>query len=78
MNKTALKPVLIPATLNDYPTVQNMARFYLYDRTKYMGWDCPETGLFECIDFKHHFENPNDHAFLVRVDGELAGFVLRT
>jgi predicted acetyltransferase len=67
---------LVPATLADYPTIQNMARFYVYDRTPYMGWECPESGLFECIDFKHYFENPDEKAFLIRVAGEIAGFVL--
>ena len=74
MNK--LKTTLIPATLRDYPVVQNMARFYVYDRSKYMGWECPETGLYECIDFKHYFETPGEHAYLIRVNNELAGFVL--
>jgi predicted acetyltransferase len=67
---------LLPATLDDYPTIQNMARFYVYDRTPYMGWECPENGLFECIDFKHYFENPNEKAFLIKVADEIAGFVL--
>jgi predicted acetyltransferase len=67
---------LLPATLKDYPTIQNMARFYIYDRTPYMGWECPENGLFECIDFKHYFETSGEKAFLVRVNNEIAGFVL--
>ena len=70
------KPSIIPAILADYPTIQNMARFYVYDRTVYMGWQCPENGLFECIDFKHYFENSDEKSFLIRVDNELAGFVL--
>jgi predicted acetyltransferase len=69
-------PVLITATLADYPTIQNMARFYVYDRTVFMGWPCPENGLFDCIDFKHYFENPNEKAFIIRVNNEIAGFVL--
>ncbi|MBA2711585.1 MAG: GNAT family N-acetyltransferase [Tatlockia sp.] len=77
MNKSIpQKPTLHVATINDYPAVQNMARFYVYDRTQYMGWECPETGLFECMDFKHYFEEPEKQAFLVRVNNELAGFVL--
>jgi len=67
---------LIKATIADYQTIQNMARFYVYDRTKYMGWECPENGMFECIDFKHYFESANEQAFLIRVNDELAGFVL--
>jgi predicted acetyltransferase len=67
---------IIKATLDDYPLIQNMARFYVYDRTAYMGWECPENGLFECIDFKHYFENPDEKAFLIKVYDEIAGFVL--
>lgn len=70
------KVQLVPATLADYPTIQNMARFYVYDRTACMGWECPENGLFECIDFKHYFEKTHEKAFMVRVSGEIAGFVL--
>lgn len=68
---------IIAASLNDYQTIQNMARFYVYDRTPYMKWECPESGLFECIDFKDYFnQEPLKYAFLIRVDHELAGFVL--
>ena len=67
---------ILTATIKDYPVIQNMARFYVYDRTRYMGWECPEDGLFECIDFKHYFENPDKKAFLIRVANEIAGFVL--
>ena len=67
---------LIPANPEDYAVIQNMARFYVYDRTAYMGWECPENGLFECIDFKHYFENPDEKAFLIKVSNEIAGFVL--
>lgn len=67
---------LIPARSEDYPVIQNMARFYVYDRTAYMGWECPESGLFECIDFKHYFENTDEKAFLIKVSNEIAGFVL--
>lgn len=76
MSNFSLKNItLIPATLADYPTIQNMARFYVYDRTAYMGWECPENGLFECIDFKHYLENPVEKAFLIKVANEIAGFV---
>jgi predicted acetyltransferase len=67
---------IIPAVIADYPTIQNMARFYVYDRTVYMGWECPEEGMFECIDFKHYFEDSDKKAFLVKIENELAGFVL--
>ncbi|ANN96946.1 TPA: GNAT family N-acetyltransferase [Legionella pneumophila] len=71
-----MKIEIIPATISDYPIVQNLASYYVYDRTGYMGWQCSEDGIFECIDFKHYFETPNEKAFLVKVNDELAGFVL--
>lgn len=74
MQHTDIK--LITALIDDYPIIQNMARFYVYDRSAYMGWSCPETGLFECIDFKHYFTDEGKHAYLIRVNDELAGFVL--
>lgn len=67
---------IIPATLSDYPIIQNLARFYVYDRSGFMGWGCEADGMFECIDFKHYFENPEEKAFLIKVADELAGFVL--
>lgn len=73
-------PTLVKATLADYPTIQNMARFYVYDMSRtcgeFPGWECPEDGLYESFDFKCYFEEPDRHAFLVRVENEIAGFVL--
>ena len=73
---SAMNIELKSATISDYPIVQNMASYYVYDRTGYMGWPCSDEGKFECIDFKHYFENSDEKAFLVKVDNELAGFVL--
>lgn len=71
---------LIPATLKDYPVIQNMGRFYVYDMSEYMGkeggWEIPEDGLYECIDFKKYWEVENTYPFLIRYGDELAGFVI--
>lgn len=69
------------ATLNDYPTIQNMARFYVYELSRTCGrdsvdWALPHDGLYESFDFKIYFEDPTRHAFLIRVGEERAGFVL--
>jgi predicted acetyltransferase len=53
-----------------------MARFYVYGLTKYMKWQCPNNGLFECIDFKKYFIDQDKKVFLIKIDNELAGFVL--
>ena len=76
-----IKPQLIPATLDDYPSIQNMARFYVYDMSRECGlnsvdWACPSDGLYESFDFKHYFVDTDRRAYLVKVNEELAGFVL--
>jgi predicted acetyltransferase len=72
---------ILEATLTDYPTIQNMARFYVYDMSRNCGfissdWAFPENGLYECFDFKNYFEDPTRKAFLIKVNDELAGFIL--
>jgi len=67
---------LIPATLKDYPIIQNMGRFYVYDMSEYMHWEIPADGLFECIDFKKYWQIDNTLPFLIRYKNELAGFVI--
>lgn len=53
---------------------------YVYELQRYCGflpgWETPPNGLFECIDLSSYCEKPDRHAFLIKVDGQLAGFVL--
>jgi len=72
---------IIHATLDDYPCIQNMARFYVYDLSRECGsissdWAMPEDGLYESFDFKNYFEEQSRKAYLVKVYDEIAGFVL--
>jgi predicted acetyltransferase len=72
---------IIKATMDDYPCIQNMARFYVYDLSRECGsissdWAIPEDGLYESFDFKNYFIDPSRKAFLVKVYDEIAGFVL--
>lgn len=76
-----IEPELIPATIADYPVIQNMARFYVYDMSRYCGqafdgWEFPKDGLYECRDLKSYFETKNNHAFLIKINEELVGFAL--
>jgi predicted acetyltransferase len=69
------------ATLEDCPTIANMARFYAYDLSRWCAcishdWSFPEDGMYESFDPKPYFFDPTRHAYLVRVYDELAGFVL--
>lgn len=79
-NKINLHEIkLIPATLKEYPVIQNMARFYVYDMSEFMGkegWEIPEDGLYECIDFKKYWEDKNNFPFIVKYKNEIAGFVI--
>ncbi|HAT7072039.1 TPA: GNAT family N-acetyltransferase [Legionella pneumophila] len=73
--------LITPANLADYPTIQNLARFYVYEMSGECGlkssdWACPADGLYESFDFKHYFTEPNRKAYIVKVDEEIAGFVL--
>jgi predicted acetyltransferase/RimJ/RimL family protein N-acetyltransferase len=72
---------VIKATVDDYPRIQSMARFYVYDLSRECGsissdWAMPEDGLYESFDFKNYFISPSRKAFLVKVYDEIAGFVL--
>ena len=75
-----MKVSLCKATQEDKNTIQNLGRFYVYEMSRYCGflptWETPSNGLFECIDLSSYCEKPDRHAFLVKVDEELAGFVL--
>jgi predicted acetyltransferase/predicted GNAT family acetyltransferase len=75
-----MKITLSKATPEDNNTIQNLGRFYVYEMSRYCGflptWDVPSNGLFECIDLSSYCEKPDRYAFLVKVDDELAGFVL--
>lgn len=67
---------LIPAAFTDYPVIQNMGRFYVYDMSEHMGWSIPDDGLYECIDFKKYWKTDDAYPFLIRYCNELVGFVI--
>lgn len=60
-------PRLTKATLLDYPTIQNMARFYVYEMSRECGlndkdWAMPLDGLYESFDFKKYFTETHREA----------------
>lgn len=72
---------IVPVRVTDYHTVQNMARFYVYDMSEYLGhqvgWELPLNGLYECIDFKRYWDNPEEQfPFFIYFHDEIAGFVI--
>ena len=76
-----MHPTLVKATLQDYPCIQNLARFYVYDLSRTCGfiskdWAAPKDGLYESFDYKCYFEEKDRHPYLIKVNDELAGFML--
>ncbi|WP_341792879.1 MULTISPECIES: hypothetical protein [unclassified Rickettsia] len=75
MNNKSIQGIsLTSATLADYPTVQNMARFYVYDLSRSCGftsdeddWTIPRDGLYESTDFKNYFIEADKKAYLVKI-----------
>jgi len=68
------------AAIEQLPIMQRMGSYYVYDMSEYVGgepgWEFPDTGDYECDDFRPHFEDPQASPFFIRVDGELAGFAI--
>lgn len=81
VKKIPLNPILVSATLNEYPVIQNMARFYVYELSRYCGfisdeWACPLDGLYTDVDLKQYFQDQSRRAYLIKIGDELAGFAL--
>lgn len=78
MNK--LFSIAHPATITDYPLIQHMWLFYIYDMSRecgfIKGWECPTNPSFMADDITSYFKNPDRRAYLIKVDDEPAGFVL--
>ena len=56
--------------------VMNLGLYYVYDFTEFLGFRCGDDGLFRTSHWEKCWTDPGRRAFLGKVDGELAGFVL--
>jgi predicted acetyltransferase len=56
--------------------MRNLMHLYLYDFSEMDGADVNARGLFEDEYLDRYWIEPGRHPFLVRVDGQLAGFAL--
>ena len=77
-NKLNLSQVkLKPATLADYPCMQNLADYYAYDIAEYLGWPQAKDGTHRIgIDFKKYWETQDCFPYLIQYLSEWAGFVI--
>ena len=67
----------VSATLDDYPILQNMANYYAYDISEYMGWAQEENGTHSIgIDFIKYWHDEHAFPFLIKHMDELVGFVI--
>ena len=70
---------LSKATIAERPIVDNLSQFYLYEFSRYMPSIrlAAPTGLYDGLaDLDAYWDDPNREPFILRVDGELAGFAL--
>jgi predicted acetyltransferase len=72
---------LVPATEADKPTIRNLLHLYLHDLSELNGRDPSPHGVFEYSRLDHYWTAEGlaegRHAFLITVEGRIAGFALK-
>ncbi|HAU0262623.1 TPA: GNAT family N-acetyltransferase [Legionella pneumophila] len=68
---------LIPASLDEYPIIQNMTSYYAYDVSEYMGWAQEKNGTQNIgVDYIKYWQEDNTFPFIIKYQDELVGFVI--
>jgi ribosomal-protein-alanine N-acetyltransferase len=71
------KILLSPASIADYPIIQNMASYYAYDVSEYMGWPQQNDGKHSIgMDFIKYWQAENTFPLIIKYQDELVGFVI--
>ena len=63
------------AQRDDLETIENLMQFYLYDFSEWLPLKLGGHGFFNFQPLLNYWRNPATRPFLIKVDGELAGFV---
>ncbi|RON52229.1 GNAT family N-acetyltransferase [Pseudomonas frederiksbergensis] len=63
------------AQRDELETIENLMQFYVYDFSEWLPLKLGEHGLFNIQPKPGYWRNPATQPFLIKVDGELAGFV---
>lgn len=71
---TAHKIELVEVTEAGRSVLDNLAQLYQYDFTEFDDADADNDGKFGFVDFDHLFAQRVHRAYLIRVDGCVAGF----
>jgi predicted acetyltransferase len=71
---------LLPASLEQQPILANLLELYIHDFSEFLPLELRSDGRFGYSNLSAYWRDPEGHPdrhpFLVRVDGNLAGFVL--
>ena len=71
---------LLPASLEQQPILANLLELYIHDFSEFLPLELRSDGRFGYSNLAAYWRDPETHPdrhpFLVRVDGNLAGFVL--
>ncbi|WP_426236144.1 GNAT family N-acetyltransferase [Pseudomonas sp. TWP3-2] len=66
---------LHPAQRDELDTIENLMQFYMYDLSQWLPLKLGEHGFFSIQPKLDYWRQPATQPFLIKVDGELAGFV---
>lgn len=82
-NKEPLNIQIKLAADQEKSIIQNMARFYAYDLSRFCGryetqydWSFPEDGLYEGANYSNFWVDADHYPFIIYVNDELGGFAL--
>ncbi|MFT4416264.1 GNAT family N-acetyltransferase [Fredinandcohnia humi] len=68
---------LQPVAKEEEPILHNLMQYYIYEFSSYMSIiKVNKRGSFDPFDLTVYWTDAHHHPFFIRVDGELAGFVL--
>lgn len=60
----------------DHPRLLALLQLYAYDFSEILPLDVTDDGRFHVPAVAEHLTDPRNHAFVLRIDGRLAGFAL--
>ena len=73
---TALGVELVAASRDQEPILANLLELYIHDFSEFIPVDLGADGRFGYPNLPLYWTDPDRHSFLIRVDGQWAGFVL--
>jgi predicted acetyltransferase len=74
--ENSIRIAVTPATVDERPILRQLMELYQYDFTKFDGADIGPTGLYDYPYLDHYWVEDGREPYLVRMNGQLAGFVL--